>query len=27
VPFTSASNLSFWRGIKTDDAYLAGIRA
>ena len=27
ILYTSASNLSFWRGIKNDDAYLAVIRA
>lgn len=27
ILYTSASNLSFWRGIKNDDAYLALIRA
>src|SRR4249920_918668 len=27
VLYTSASNLSFWRGIKNDDAYLATIHA
>lgn len=27
ILYTSASNLSFWRGIKNDDAYLAMVRA
>lgn len=27
ILFTSASNLTFWRGIKNDDAYLAVLRA
>jgi predicted TIM-barrel fold metal-dependent hydrolase len=27
ILFTSASNLTFWRGIKNDDAYLAVVRA